>query len=353
MKSGRHEALDGLRGVSALMVVVFHSTFNSHLKLLPLIQNSWLFVDFFFVLSGFIITETYLGKIRRGGDLKRFILLRLGRLYPLHLAMLGLYVAYEIAWALLLKDMVPGGRPAFEGANSPGALVASLLLGQAFGLFDHLLWNPPSWSISAEFFAYLVFAFTCLLVRNMRLVMASIALLASLLCLWLGDFENQTFLGFSRAVAGFAIGSLVSQLRADLGGWSDGALSLAQLACALLVIAFVSSSTDAFLWLAPVVFALPVAVFASDRGLLSRGLRTRPAQFLGTVSYSVYMVHFFVLMLASNAVAALQALLKIDLKAVSAPGGGENCSAARSSRVTPGCCSTSCWCWPRACSPIA
>src|SRR5436190_15498959 len=112
--SGRYEALDGLRGVCAVMVVLFHGAFNSHLHDLLLIQRGWLFVDFFFVLSGFIIADVYGEKIRQGVDFIQFVALRLGRLYPLHLFVLSLYIAYEICWWLFLGQYSDQPREAFN-----------------------------------------------------------------------------------------------------------------------------------------------------------------------------------------------------------------------------------------------
>lgn len=51
-------------------------------------RNAYLFVDFFFVLSGFVIASTYQERIAGGFSVWRFMLLRLGRLYPLHIAVL-------------------------------------------------------------------------------------------------------------------------------------------------------------------------------------------------------------------------------------------------------------------------
>jgi peptidoglycan/LPS O-acetylase OafA/YrhL len=312
----RFEALDGLRGLSALMVVIFHATFNSHLKQLALFQNGWLFVDFFFVLSGFIITATYAAKLQNGANFRHFVWLRLGRLYPLHLFVLCLYLLYEFAWIAVLSDLSPSSRPGFTAANTPEGFGASLLLVHSFGWLPKLVWNTPSWSIGAEFFAYLLFGGAVLMAGQKRLAwaMAALALVAIIYCSTAGPYEFQTANGFARCVSGFALGSLVRllDLPARLGERTRGT-TLEVLAIAT-VITFVIMMPAALHWTAPLVFALCVAVFASERGALSAALASPPAKFLGDRSYSIYMVHLFTLLLLGNAITAAGMLAGVETR---------------------------------------
>src|SRR3979409_173570 len=98
----RFVALDSWRGIAACLVALFHfeaysHLVYSHLNGAPFLRNSWLFVDFFFVLSGFVIAANYQQRLREGFGVGRFLLLRLGRLYPLHLFMLAAAVAVKLA----------------------------------------------------------------------------------------------------------------------------------------------------------------------------------------------------------------------------------------------------------------
>src|SRR5438128_7978147 len=89
----RFEALDGWRGVCACFVILFHFHGYSPLYSSGLVRNSYLFVDFFFVLSGFVISWNYAHRLDTPAGVMRFLVLRLGRVYPLHVFMLLCFVA--------------------------------------------------------------------------------------------------------------------------------------------------------------------------------------------------------------------------------------------------------------------
>src|ERR1700746_4045007 len=88
-------ALDSLRGLCALMVALLHINSVSHISESSFVRQSWLFVDFFFVLSGFVIAFTYLDKIESKAALVEFAIRRFGRVWPLHAAILRLFVVSE------------------------------------------------------------------------------------------------------------------------------------------------------------------------------------------------------------------------------------------------------------------
>lgn len=93
----RFEALDALRGVCALLVALYHFDAPGVVSTSRLIGNSYLFVDYFFVLSGFVIAFSYGNRLASGEiSTARFMALRAGRIYPLHLAMIGAYFALEL-----------------------------------------------------------------------------------------------------------------------------------------------------------------------------------------------------------------------------------------------------------------
>jgi len=77
----KFNSLESLRGIAAVTVALFHSGFVVGEKY-PIIAQGPIFVDFFFVLSGFVIAFAYLQKVQQGLSIKTFTLLRFGRLYP-------------------------------------------------------------------------------------------------------------------------------------------------------------------------------------------------------------------------------------------------------------------------------
>src|SRR6267143_3981706 len=102
----RFVVLDSWRGIAACLVALFHleaysHLVYSHLRGVPFLDNSWLFVDFFFVLSGFVIAANYQQRLIDGFGAGRFLLLRLGRLYPLHFVMLAVSIYCKLIQILL------------------------------------------------------------------------------------------------------------------------------------------------------------------------------------------------------------------------------------------------------------
>src|SRR3981189_3074967 len=104
MNKTRFEALDGWRGVAALSVALFHLSAAWHLYSLPWIRHAGMFVDLFFVLSGFVISHSYLEKLTHPGAVPDFLIRRLGRVWPLHIFTLGILVLLEVTKLLLIKD---------------------------------------------------------------------------------------------------------------------------------------------------------------------------------------------------------------------------------------------------------
>lgn len=302
----RFEALDSWRGLAAIMVVLFHAQIVSNIRLIGIVRSGEAFVDLFFVLSGFVIAHAYLDRLSTPRDMGRFFVLRLGRLYPLHIFMLALFLLFEIA-KTFLPGLVNASDPSFSGTNDLSYLASNALLLQAFWPADSLSWNTPSWSISAEYLAYVLFAVAVLTQRKRVVLWLVLAMIAAPLVLWQASAQGMASAsgtGFLRAIYGFSIGALLyvvsfrSMLlqhaapasRAGSLRWTVIELSVTALA---VVVAWKTHATPLSYGL-PFVFALLVWVFARERGMVSRLLRLRPFIFIGTLSYSIYMIHLFI-----------------------------------------------------------
>ncbi len=293
----RYEALDSLRGLCACLVALFHFPTAGTLTNLALVRNGWLFVDFFFVLSGFVIGAAYWDRLRGGYPAWKYVALRLGRIWPLHLFVLGLFVALELALAAGFGGPAVA-RGAFGPGHSPIELAATTLLLNAHGLFDHLSWNNPSWSIGAEFSVYLVFALLLGLGgRKARWLFAGAAVLAfAILALHSPKWLDATYeLGVVRCLFGFSLGVLLHPLVVRLDSAKLGRLATPlEIATVIACCAFVAAAQGAATLLAPILFAFAIYVFSCEAGLVSRLLRTRPLLLVGTLSYSIYLLHAFV-----------------------------------------------------------
>ena len=297
------------------MVVLWHVPAIGDINGFLLIKGGYLFVDFFFVLSGFIIFETYYDRIRQGFGLARFMFLRFGRLYPLHLFVLALFLIDELA-----KSQGADAQIAFTDPNSLEGLYLHLALLNSNGLYSSDTWNFPAWSIGAEFYTYLLFALVIRVAGSvLPVALAAIAAGATVVLL-LSDYVNLDItydLGFVRCVAGFAVGALCQRIRrtrwfTEIGakrwaGWEEPAVFA-------LVIAFVSyAAPNRASFAAPLVFAAVVLVFAYETGVVSRVLKTAPFRFVGKISYSIYMVHLFVLSHVPSIVRSLEPIAGIKL----------------------------------------
>ncbi|TRX72858.1 acyltransferase family protein [Pseudomonas mangiferae] len=286
-RPARHfDALDGLRGVAALAVALFHWLLSF---------NGYLAVDFFLALSGFILAHRYLYGTDRPGAYG-FVTARLARLYPMHLY--GL-LSYALVYTLLAGDI-----PHYpDGTLS--TFLQQLTLTHNVGLNTHgQTWNAPSWSISVEF--WLNLAFFAWIGRRTR----SLALLlASLVCLGLvavltghldTTFQNyfQVFnSGLLRGWAAFLLGVLAYRGYRSLQArrLSPRALGLAQaVLLAAAVALFFPRALRLLDLLAPPLFALAVTAFAFQAAWPARLLARLKG--LGTISYSIYLNHLVILM---------------------------------------------------------
>ena len=305
MAKAHFRVLDGWRGLAALLVALFHLNIYSAVYPLDFVRNSYLFVDFFFVLSGFVITYSYADRLKTLDDWGAFAIRRFGRLWPLHVVVLLAFVAAESAKAVLASRGASFYMPPFSGANSLDTLPINLVFSQSFGLLQHLTWNPPSWSICAEFWTYLVFA-SVLVVSStwlarfryaaLILVAAILATSVSILVLFSQHGMDASYdLGFVRCLYGFLVGHLTYRLfqvtpKAALDS------RFPELAMLIVIGQYVSTAgRGGTSFFAPLVFAAVVFVFAFEAGPVSRLMSNRVNDWLGKVSYSIYMWQAFII----------------------------------------------------------
>jgi len=309
--SHRYESLDGLRGLFALAVVLFHANFASHLYGLPLIRNSYLSVDFFFVLSGFVIACAYGEQLTTGNDMRSFLIKRLGRIWPLHIVVLAVLVGIEaLKLAVQHVGLVQFSNPPFTGPDSPFALITNILLLQSLDLHQTTTWNYPAWSISAELSAYALFALVVYVGRRWALWIAGAVVVAA--CMAIVKFSDSgmdlTFhLGAVRGCLGFFLGWLAYAAHRRQPDRSGSGM---EIILAILVLAYIWSVGRSMVgYAAPFLFALVIYLIAGGRGVVSRALNSRPMQFLGRISYSIYMTHVAVLLVVRLGTNLLEHLL--------------------------------------------
>lgn len=296
----RYEALDSIRGLAACWVFLYHIS-NGHSWQSIIVQNGHLAVTFFFVLSGFVIGASYGKRLTEGYSISKFMFLRWGRIYPLHAFMIGVMFLYEIIRGLLEIDAIGQGAP-FTGQTSVLNLFFNIFMLQGFTL-DHV-WNKPAWSIGVEFWAYLCCALLLGGLRIRQLTVAGIilALPGGVLTVFGHRLPFEVPHGLTQFLScclGFGIGLCVYEMRQWGVHLPDEprnrlAATLFEVAVVLLALALSWSFGGKLSPLIYPAFAAVIWVFSSQAGYLSRLLLTPPLLMLGTLSYSIYMVHHFI-----------------------------------------------------------
>jgi peptidoglycan/LPS O-acetylase OafA/YrhL len=299
--------LTPLRGIAAVWVFVFH--FNGVMvnfispDSTQLLAKGYLMVDLFFIMSGFIMCHVYQKSFELGltaKNFKRFIVARFARIYPLHLFVLIVL----ILWIARVGD---------EGMTmiyDPAAIPTNLLLIHSFGIHKVFTWNVPSWSISAEWWAYILFPFLVFFLyqkKKMAAVLLFLSVIISYLALmfWLprkDPFDPAAIIphnldvtfdyGFLRGFAGFVAGMLLYKIY-DAGlsrkifqkDWMALLVIISTLICLHIGI------NDGFYM---ILFALVTYTFACNNGMLHVICNNRLAQYLGKISYSIYLTNMII-----------------------------------------------------------
>ncbi len=318
------KALSGARAFPPLILVLYHFCeghgYRGNFVFDALVAKGYLWVEFFFMLSGFILVHVYgLQRVKLrdpltltlspgGGEgnfsYLKFLRARLARLYPLHIFMLFVMLGL----VLLLRFLAARGgyvsiydQP-YHPINTWQGFVASVFLVQAWNILSYLTWNGASWFVSVEFLLCLLFPAYLFLsrggaVRGALLIVAGVAALAYL-ARTSGHGLDLTFHnGIFRGAACFAVGVGLSMLyrAAAARGWGelpDGLFSLAQFAAVLLLLDAIYRTQwahkPADIYVAAAMAGL-IFTLAFDRGIAARALSTAPVLKLGEWSYAIYI----------------------------------------------------------------
>ncbi|MDJ0641158.1 MAG: acyltransferase [Paracoccaceae bacterium] len=324
-------AFEGLRGLAALTVFLyhFHHVPNASAGLVAmadLLHRGWVFVDVFFLLSGWVIAHVYAGQLGKtgSGGLAPYFSARIARLLPLHITVI-------LAWIYLspLLGIAP------NIAAIADCLPQLLTLTFAWGPLACPAPVPPAWSISAEAAAYLVFP--CLvalgLLRNraggVALVTLGVALYAAMEVFW-GTIHVLDGHAPLRAVAGFSIGAGLWRLHKGCNGPCLKTLAALQwIAGGALVTGFLVGAHPLFILFAAGAFMLTLG---QENGLIAQWLSCPAMLHLGRLSFGIYLWHWFAIAAfrergvettlfdALLAVTAIVVLAEVSYRLIEAPG---------------------------------
>ena len=287
-------AFTSLRGLAALAVVAMHFSATAQTltsdRVPSLVPRGHMAVDFFFVLSGFIMSYTYADSFLSGrpGAYVGFLTRRVARILPLHIVVIVLVVVAAGASVTLT-----GANIFFESGAFFPDLMANLLLLPGLGLGTNF--NGPSWSISTEMVAYLLFPLLIAAVlsrsRPTTVISGFTALLFLILLALRRPRLELSYDGMPeslvRCLSEFTLGMLAyraySANRFPLLATDGAALVLAAGCIISLCLRIDLPAALMFPWL--------VLAFAKNRGDAGRIMEMRLPYFLGVISYSIYLIH--------------------------------------------------------------
>jgi peptidoglycan/LPS O-acetylase OafA/YrhL len=295
--------LTSLRGIAALLVVLFHiklylADIAPARPLVPLLSHGYLAVDFFLVLSGFIMAYKYHDTFRTqvGTHFFDFLAKRIARIFPLHAFVMLAYIAIPVT-------LYATGREYDQSQFGLYQFVNKFLLVDLW-TFDQISWkswNVPSWTISAELLAYVLFPLLMFQFQRFRGWLLPILLAGACLalafayrmreCSNLGECIGQ--LGLFRCLMEFALGiGVYLRYRSTT---RISARAFAAITCAALTAyAAFALSPVANYWYVPALFAVLLYGTLGFTSVAHRVLEIRPLVFLGDISYSVYLTHVLI-----------------------------------------------------------
>ena len=299
MKKDKILSLQSLRGVAAISIAFFHLNNNGYISYF--FENAWLAVDFFFVLSGFVISLNYSEKISSINTFYLYQKQRFFRLYPLHFLMLMIFLGIEFLklFVEIRFGLVANNRAFFN--NNTTAFVANLFMVHNL-VIPQPTFNYPSWSISAEFFTYAFFGIFILITKKSKLFFYFIALVLIFILgyvLFFTGFESDNITGPARCVYSFFIGVLTQRSYVFFNKSNIKILSTPSVLMFLTIIFLTTvfgHQNNGFIVFMPFVFALTILllVLTEDKAFIVRLLNNKHLVYLGTISYGIYLIHALV-----------------------------------------------------------
>lgn len=278
----------GLRGIAALLVLFYHVRNTHDVDLTfgfidPLSKFGVLGVDVFFVLSGFILSFVY-GEMFSEGitrkSLRAYGVARFSRIYPLHFVMLFIMLG---AYAVALRVGVTPNET--SGYSVEGLILSLFLVQEWFGVVSP---NPGSWSISVEFASYLIFPLLIACAARLPRYWPLLAIVG-------GAIVVQVFADIRtiRGMAEFVMGCAAYAVSRQHNAGPTSALAGITLIIPFFASAAIGSEVSG---LAAICFTATVFFLASPNAYdpFARLCSARPVAFIGVISYSVYLIQWFV-----------------------------------------------------------
>ncbi len=312
--------LTPMRGIAALLTVIFHvdlmlgngGDMLVKTKYSMVLSHMYLMVDFFFILSGFIMLHVYGNMFSNGVDrasFKKFTIARFARVYPLHfLTLMYCIVLFFISAQLSIPEV-----PVLQVRNNFYSIFTNVFLLHSMNFHNWFSWNHASWSISVEWWAYMIFPFLVApfqKLSNVSKVLIAVLCFAGYLCITFlimplvtvpeeipfvkNDLSKLEInvgyqYGYIRCLMGFILGMVVYE--AYKIGWMKNLFSNGYLLFTLFIASLLSMHFD----LPDVITVLffPFALLCGAYGSvgIDKMFGSKALQNLGDWSFSIYLTH--------------------------------------------------------------
>lgn len=314
-EQNRFEVLDSFRGICAICVVFFHMTIINGISTLPFFRGSNVFVEFFFVLSGFVLAHGFAYK--QDLSFKKYMIARFFRIYPLHIFTLAAMIVLELGKLVAEKHGVSFQIHSFTITKDVSEILPNLFLVQAWTpLTQNESFNGPAWSISIEFYTYILFFFTLMLSWRLRIATwFCISATAFLLIIYNPTFITSNALrGLSCFFLGALSYSLIRRMYDKINiDRLDSVFIVLEIATIILIYMLITSNLEHKSIMLSIMFAACISVFSLQRGIASKILSTKPFVLAGKLSYSIYMTHAAILLVITSIFIVAQKITEIEL----------------------------------------
>ena len=307
--------LDSLRGIAAIMVVILHSYWSHDLYFYNFFRNGYLFVDLFFILSGFVIIYNYYDKILFDKiSIFEFMKKRFFRLWPLHVVLLVIFFFLEVVKLIIYnKYNISGNNIPFTD-NNIFSFISNLLFTQSFNLHDDATFNGPSWSIAVEFYTYLFFIISLIFFKTKSFLFKYFSFFVvlisfSFLYFKIGHLSVSHDFGFVRCLLGFFTGTLLFFIYnfAEKHKFFEISISVSiwTLLESILLVSIIwflgyKSEVNKLDFIAYFMNFIVLFLFMFSKGLVSKVIGAKSFVFLGKISFSIYMVHYLFSLVIKN-----------------------------------------------------
>ncbi|ARV16601.1 acyltransferase family protein [Polaribacter sp. SA4-12] len=314
--------LSSLRGIAAILVTTLHFHFFLG-AIFPyeaagLIDKLYLMVDLFFILSGFIMCYVYEDVFNKGLEkksYKNFLISRLARIYPLHVLVIGAELLLFLGYLCIDKFQFLSDWN--QHLYRLDAIPFQLLFLETVGIFDFATWNMPAWSLSAEWWAYVIFPFLFIFFKKVGYKKWFLALI-SVISLWFFietvlaplhpflnfppdpkkiDLDVNWHWGTLRGIVGFIAGMIVWQVYKF--STLKKVFSNVWVFLSLIALCIISMYYHWYDTVTVFIFMMIILSSAYGSSIIDKLYSFKFLRKLGDWSFSIYIWHMFIINMIS------------------------------------------------------